>query len=119
MSGISIQIWGLLLAMPFIMATGQLLFKMTSVKLQSQSSAGFAALFFEPVFILALAIYGGATFLWIYILKSVPLTQAYSFMALTFIIVPLLALFFLGEAITLKYVLGACLIIGGLMIIHA
>ena len=48
-----------------------------------------------------------------------PLTIAYSFMALTFCLVPLLAAVFLGEAVTLRYALGAALIISGMIIINS
>jgi hypothetical protein len=43
------------------------------------------------LFIGSLALYGGATLLWIYVPASVPPSCANSFMALTFVIVPVLA----------------------------
>ena len=67
----------------------------------------------------ALAIYGAGTIIWIFVLKAVPLTIGYSFMALTFCFVPLLASVFLGEALTLRYALGAALIIGGMFVINS
>ena len=100
-----------------MIAVGQVLFKMTSEKLTS-SGFGFHSIFFEPLFILALVIYGSATLLWIYVLKSVPLAYAYSFMALTFVLVPLLAALWMGETVTMKYAAGAALIIVGLVVIQ-
>jgi len=40
-------------------------------------------------------------------------------MALTFLIVPVLALYFLGETLTLRYAIGALLIMAGLLVIHS
>lgn len=109
--------YGLLLLTPLLIAIGQVLFKMTSERLVAEN-APFHTVLFNPVFILALTIYGGATLLWIYVLKLVPLSHAYSFMALTFVIVPLLAALWLGESVSLKYAFGAALIIAGLMVVQ-
>ena len=48
-------------------------------------------------------------------LKTVPLSYACSFMALTYVIVPVLAHLWLGEPLTAKYVLGKGLVIAGLL----
>jgi len=118
MKTLSLQMIGLLIATPIMIAIGQVLFKMTSEKLVA-NDAPFHTALYNPVFILALGIYGGATLLWIYVLKTVPLSYAYSFMALTFVAVPLLAIAFLGETVNLKYAIGAALIISGLVLTHA
>ncbi len=52
------------------------------------------------------------------LIKSVPLTLAYSFMGLTFCFVPLLAQLFLGETLTLRYAFGAALIVAGMLAIN-
>lgn len=64
----------------------------------------------------ALAIYGIATLLWINLLRFVDLNKAYSFMALCFIIVPIASHYFFHEAITPGYVVGASLVVIGLVI---
>jgi len=69
--------------------------------------------------ILALFIYGSATLIWIYLLKFVPLSYAYSFMALTFIAVPVLSIVILNETLSLKYWAGSALIIAGLVVIQS
>jgi len=117
MTKLSLPIYGLLFVTPLMIAFGQVLFKMTSQKLVN-SQGKFHTVFFEPLFILALIIYGSATLLWLYVLKTVPLAYAYSFMALTFVIVPLMAALWLGETLTLKYAMGAALIIAGLVIVQ-
>ena len=118
MTNLSLPLYGLLFTTPLMIAFGQVLFKMTSEKLVS-SQGKFHTVFFEPLFILALIIYGSATLLWLYVLKAVPLAYAYSFMALTFVLVPLFAALWLGETLTLKYALGAALIITGLVIVQS
>ena len=114
-SHITALIYMLLILTPMVIALGQVLFKMVSQKLVT-TQAPFYTLLFDPLFIAAICIYGGATVLWTYVLKTVPLGKAYSFMALTFVLVPLLAVFWLGETVTVRYVLGAILIILGLII---
>lgn len=114
---LNIPLSGILLLTPLGIAIGQILFKMSSSKLATDD-APLHSLAMNPVFILALAIYGIATLLWVYVLKSVPLVYAYSFMALTFVFVPILSFFFLGEQFTIRYFIGALLIMAGLNVIQ-
>lgn len=116
LSGLSPMVGGLLIATPIMIAAGQVMFKRTSERLLARTDAGFLSIAFDPVFIAALALYGTATLLWIYVLKTVPLSYAYSFMALTFVIVPLLSLVFLGESLSWRYAVGSALIIAGLIV---
>ena len=119
MKSISLPVFGLLVLTPVMITLGQVLFKLTSGRLTAQAGTPFYTVAFNPVFLLALAIYGAATLLWIYVLKTVPLSYAYSFMALTFVLVPLMAAIFLKEPLTIKYAIGACLIIAGLFIVQS
>jgi len=118
MTKLTLPVLSLLIATPFMIAIGQVLFKMTSQRLVDNQGKFYTVLF-DPVMILALAIYGSATLLWIYVLKTVPLSYAYSFMAMTFVLVPILAAIWLGDTITLRYAGGAACIIAGLLIIHS
>ncbi len=118
MSALRLPVLSLLLLTPIMIAIGQVLFKITSEKLVAQN-APFHTVLINPVFILALMIYASATLLWIYVLKTVPLSQAYAFMAMTFVIVPLLAMLWLGETLTLKYAIGTILVIAGLIVVQS
>lgn len=111
----ALPVYALLILTPMIIAFGQVLFKIASQRLVA-SEGKLQMVMLDPVFIIACGIYAGATILWLYVLKTVPLAYAYSFMALTFIMVPILAIFWLGETITLRYVIGGSLIIVGLII---
>ena len=52
-------------------------------------------------------------------LRSISLTHAYPFMAMTFVIVPLLATTLLGEPLTIRYWLGIGLILAGMLVISS
>lgn len=110
-----LHILGLLVATPVLISAGQVLFKLTGEKLAAHPAAPIQAVMFSPVFLAALALYAGATLLWVYALKTVPLSYAYSFMALTFVIVPVLANLWFGDPLTARYVLGMGLVIAGLL----
>jgi undecaprenyl phosphate-alpha-L-ara4N flippase subunit ArnE len=114
-----IGIWVGLLGTPFLIAAGQVLFKLTSASTGGLDVRGLAGLALNPLFLAALALYGFGTVVWIFVLKQVPLTIAYSFMGLTFCFVPLMAQLFLGEALTFRYFLGVALIIGGMVAVNS
>ena len=111
-------IWTSLVGTPLLIATGQVLFKLASAQAGRPDLRGIISLLINPVLIAALLLYAFGTIVWIYVLKSVPLTIAYSFMGLTFCFVPLLAQVFLGEALTLRYMIGAACIVAGMLVIN-
>jgi undecaprenyl phosphate-alpha-L-ara4N flippase subunit ArnE len=110
--------WVGLLGTPLLIAVGQVLFKLASGSVGEFSLRALIGLATNPVMIAALTLYGLGTIVWIYVLRTVPLTIAYSFMGLTFCFVPLLAHLVFGELLTLRYFLGAVLIFAGLLAIN-
>lgn len=97
---------------------GQVLFKLASPFFpQTITISSMAAFVFNKYLFSALVIYGLATFLWVYALKLVPLSVAYPFMALAFVIVPLLGVVFLNEPFTMRNIFGTILIIAGILVI--
>jgi multidrug transporter EmrE-like cation transporter len=101
-----------------LLSCGQILFKYTAATSPALASVeGLIGLFFNLWFWAALVLYGIATLIWIFILQQVPLSLAYPFVALGFILVPLASHFLFKEPINLYYVLGTLLIIGGLGVI--
>lgn len=117
-AGIAPIVIGLLIFTPLLIAVGQVMFKLVSRQMSFASGFlnGLFQLAFEPLFIASIALYGFGTLLWIFVLREVPLAVAYSFMALTFVMVPVLAKLFLHETLPPKYILGTVMIISGLMI---
>lgn len=98
-----------------VISIGQLLFKKVSINInQSHSLFSFEVF---GTFSFAIFIYGLATLFWIYILKTIPLNQAYSFMALSFVFVSIGSYWFFNEKISLNLIIGLMLLIIGLLFI--
>ncbi len=115
-----------LLLFVFLMCTGQILFKKTSilvskkVEATSNTSDIFSLLlniFSINYFYFALVIYGIATFYWLYLLQNIPLSIAYPFTALAMVIIPLVSYYFFREQLNESYWVGAVLIVMGICII--
>jgi multidrug transporter EmrE-like cation transporter len=105
----------MLLCFSIMLSSGQMLFKMAASSLPSLNSvSSFAALITNYWFYLALVLYGLATLLWIFILQQVALSQAYPFVALGFVIIPLVSWILFKEPLNFPYVCGVALIIAGL-----
>ena len=92
-------------------ALGQMLFKKAAHALPA--NAALTDWVFNGWLIAALALYGVMTLLWIWILRHAPLHIAYPFMGLAFLIVPLLAWFFLKEPLHWQTLAGGALILAG------
>ena len=118
MNALPLPVLAGLVLTPILISAGQILFKLTSARAGAVDLAGLLAILVDPYLIAAFAIYGFGTVVWVYVLKSVPLTVAYPFMALTFCLVPLLAWGLLGESLSLRYAVGAALIIAGLVVVN-
>jgi len=102
-------------AFALMLSAGQILFKRAADTGQPLRQVGDAiGLAGNPYMWAAFAIYGTATVFWIYLVQQVPLTRAYPFAALSFVIVPFFAWCVLGEAISPRYVLGIVLIGAGI-----
>jgi multidrug transporter EmrE-like cation transporter len=112
----SIKQWLFILFTIFILSAGQVLFKVASVKLDLSYKGLVTGLLFNPVLILAVALYTVATVFWLFILKSMPLNVAYPLTALGFFIVPLLSFFFLGEPLRWTSFVGAGIIMLGVYV---
>jgi len=95
-------------------AIGQILFKQAARTLDPGN--GLIAMATNGWLLTAFVLYGGATLLWIYVLRTTPLSFAYPLFALAFIIVPLLSAFVFGEPVRLSYFVGGALIVAGVFI---
>ena len=114
-----IAVWASLIGTPLLISGGQVLFKIVSGRVTAFDVPSIRQLLFDPYFIASMLVYAVATISWIYVLRSVPLGVAYSFTALGFLFVPILSMFLFGEALSLRYFLGALLIMIGLVVINA
>lgn len=117
--GWPLLVWVGLIGTPLLISGGQVLFKLVSARMSGVNAGAFQSLLIDPLFIGAMIVYAIATVSWILVLRSVPLAAAYSFTALGFLFVPILSYVLFGEALTLRYFIGAFLIMAGLTVIHS
>ena len=61
-------------------------------------------------------LYGVAVILWVMILQKLPLSTAYPFVALSFVVVPLAAAVLFQESFSVRTLLGSVLILGGIWV---
>jgi drug/metabolite transporter (DMT)-like permease len=110
-------LWGLVapLGCVFVISTGQLLFKLASGHIDFRRPLA------DPqglmILGVALALYGGATLVWVSVLRHAPLSRIYPIMALSFVLTPLGGMVFLKEPISGSYWAGVGLILAGLVVI--
>jgi hypothetical protein len=79
----------LLIGYPLLLAVGQILFKRTAARLVGlPMPEQLLALLIQPSFYTACLLYAAATVLWVWLLTYIPLSAAYPFVALSFVIVP-------------------------------
>ena len=104
-----------LLSFALFMATGQVLFKKVSLMIPPLDGWRSLVILGSNIwFLLAIALYMFATFLWIDILRAIPLSKAYPFIAIGFVLVPLAGYLFFAEPLNAKYFAGVALIIAGI-----
>ena len=106
----------LVLACVALIACGQVLFKVVAL-LSTASAHPWSDPKTLSIGIASLALYGFATLLWIWLLRSVPLAKAYPFMALSFVLVPAAGILFFDERVTGMYGIGLGLIVLGVLLI--
>jgi drug/metabolite transporter (DMT)-like permease len=101
------------------MAGGQMLFKLAAVRSIPNRSLGERAvdLIQNGYFLAALFLYAGLSVLWVWILSVTPLSRAYPFVALAFVLTPLLGGIFFDEVISIRLLGGMALILCGLFLV--
>lgn len=104
-------LFALTLACVAAIAGGQILFKLAARA--ATGAVGFPWGFLNTYFFFALVVYGAATLLWVWLLKSLPLNVAYPFVGLAFVIVPLLGAWLLNEPLDWRHLAGGALIAAG------
>ena len=90
---------------------GQMLFKIAAERANAAQTLFSVSVL--TVLFGAVVLYAGATVVWVSVLRQVSLTVAYLFMSLSFAIVPVLAVIFLHEPLSPRYVVGIILIVCG------
>lgn len=99
------------------LAIGQVMFKQVGLAIRGRPPLDSALdILSHHAFYLALSIYAFSTFLWIWILSRVPLSQAYPWVAVGVAIVPLMGWYIFGERIKPAFWLGVLLIVLGIIV---
>lgn len=98
---------------------GQIFLKLSAMHVSDENLFGIRLgkyLYINIYLIIGLTVLGSATLLWIWILRAVPLSIAYPFMALAFVLVPAFSYFIFDEVISWTQVLGFLLIAAGVVV---
>lgn len=104
------------------MSLGQLLFKYAALSLSSSGSVALTTgrlfqLGLNLYFLSAMLMYLGLSVLWVWILTFTPLSRAYPFVALAFIITPIVGHFVFMEILDLQFYFGLFFIVLGLILV--
>jgi len=110
-------------ALAIVVATnvgGQLLFKFAADQVRTESNLAAMAvrLVAVPAMWGAVVLYALTILVWVWVLRVMPLSVAYSAVALVFVLVPLLAVWLFKESLTPQFALGAALIVVGIVLVQ-
>jgi drug/metabolite transporter (DMT)-like permease len=108
-------VWLQLLCFPVALTAGQILFKRSAQQVDVSGPWVFALMRLPSMWV-ALALYAIATVLWVRILTTVPLSRAYPFAAVAFVLVPAAGYLLFHEPINARYAFGAALIVVGVIV---
>ena len=107
-----------LLLFSILLSTGQIMFKFVANTTPTLGNfTNFISLAGNPWFYGAMFCYGSSTLLWIYLLQKLPLSYAYPFVAIGFVLIPIFSFFIFNEVLKFQYFVGVIFIILGILII--
>jgi drug/metabolite transporter (DMT)-like permease len=107
-----------LISFPVVIAAGQILFKRAAGQVSANPGSSWILDVAKlPTMWLAVFLYAAATLLWVRILMTVPLSRAYPFMALAFVLVPAAGYFLFAESVTGRQAIGTALIVAGVVVV--
>lgn len=99
------------------LAVGQILFKHTGLAIRGQPILdGLLLLARQPAVYAALALYGFATLLRIWILSRMPVMQAHPWAAAAMALVPIMGWYIFDERVTPLFWVGVALILAGILL---
>ncbi|MBW4612843.1 MAG: EamA family transporter [Desmonostoc vinosum HA7617-LM4] len=111
--------WLILMVVVVLGTAGQLSLKYA---FQGSNSAGLASnslssLLFSIYFWIWFISYVVVTILWLIVLRTIPLSQAFPALGLNFVLVPLASFYFLKEKVALSQWLGIAIIVTGVILV--
>jgi multidrug transporter EmrE-like cation transporter len=114
---------GNFLALAIVIAAnvgGQILFKLAASDIPTEANllGMIPRLIVSPPMWGALILYGITILAWVWVLRTMPLSVAYSAVALVFVLVPLLAVVGFHEPLTPRFAIGTALIAAGVLLVQ-
>lgn len=101
----------------FVLTIGQILYKYSSATIEwSLSIKTLVQIFSNWTVLLALSVYFLGSFLWIYLLKRMPLSVAYPVMSLTYVAVMIVSATVFKEPVGINKIFGTLLILAGVAV---
>ena len=111
----------LILASVSLSALAQLALKVGTAGVAARRAAGvgqeIGGLVQSPMMIVGFGLYGVGAMLWLFVLGRAPLSLAYPYVGLGFILTMLAGAFFLNESVTATRIIGTLLIAGGCVLV--
>ena len=110
---------GILIVYAVVLAGGQVLFKLAAMRFSPSGNwyTDAVSLVLNPFLVMAVLLYALLSAFWVWVLTFVPLSTAYPFVALTFVLTAASGALFFGEPVSFRLILGGGLIIAGLVVI--
>jgi drug/metabolite transporter (DMT)-like permease len=96
------------------LSVGQLLFKMSSLRLSEAKTLFDSS--FAGLLVLAMGLYAIVSVAWVMLLQGAELSKLYPIMALSFAFVPLASALVFGDRLNIQYVAGVLLIVAGVVL---
>ncbi len=117
----SLRLLSLILLSVGLSALAQLLLKIgvdrSGAASQGESAAGLIAMLMSPMVIGGLGLYGIGAMVWLFVLGKAPLSLAYPFVGLGFILTAALGIFVLNEGVSAGRIAGTLLIALGCVLV--
>jgi multidrug transporter EmrE-like cation transporter len=118
---VSLRLLSLILLSVGLSALAQLLLKMgvdrSGAVSQGESASGLFTMLMSPMVIGGLALYGVGAMVWLFVLGKAPLSLAYPFVGLGFILTAALGIFVLNEGVSAGRIAGTLLIALGCVLV--
>ena len=107
----------LILASVGLSALAQVLLKHGSAAAHGATGSAYLAILASPLTWGGLLVYGASALLWLRVLSLVPLSQAYPFVALGFVLTTVAGIAVFGEPVVATRVAGTALILAGVVLV--
>ena len=116
---LSLATIAILLTYSVVLAGGPVLFKLAALRFTPAArwTDNVVSLALNPYLVIAVLLYALLSVVWVWVLTFVPLSIAYPFVALTFVLTVASGALLFGEPVTVRLMLGGAMIIAGLIVI--